>query len=512
MRLKLHEMFERAARAHPNRIAVDDPAGARQITYEELSTLTDELASDLRGLGVTEGQRVGIYASKSIPTVAAILASLKAGGTYVPVDKTGPVKRAMEIFEDCGVSLIIGESDGINDLRIVGGFEGRHDEIRSVSRLREYGCDLVPLTREPSEASRMADLAYILYTSGSTGKPKGVMHTHDSARSFVEWCIDAFEPKADDRFSSHAPFHFDLSIFDLFVPLSVGATVVLIREDDGKNPLRLAPLIAQNRISVWYSTPSVLRLLIEHGGLEQQEGASPRLVLFAGEVFSPSHLRRLQAAWPSPRYFNLYGPTETNVCTFYEVAEEVPEDRIEPHPIGKPIRGDYTMVVNAEMAPSNIGVEGELLVRGATVMVGYWNRPDLDTDAFVRIDNDKWYRTGDLVYENQEGNYVFIGRRDRMIKRRGYRVELGEIEATLYAHSNIREVAVVSTSDNAEGLLIHAFVCWGNSVQPSIIALKRYCAENLPLYMVPDRFHFLNELPKTSTDKVDYVRLKSLHE
>lgn len=500
MSIKLHQPFERTAADFPDRIAIVDPARSREVSYGRLDRLADALAADLTRLDVAAHHRVGIYAPKSIPTVAAIVATLKTGGAYVPVDTTAPASRGAEILSDCGVSAVIAERALVEALQAACGTELELSESAVAAELVELGCDLVLLTGEGGEPSAIADLAYVLYTSGSTGKPKGVMHTHSSARSFLDWCVEVFDPTPKDRFSSHAPFHFDLSILDLFVPFRRGATIILIGEEDGKNPLSLAPLISQQGISVWYSTPSVLRLLIEHGGLEQHDFANLRLVLFAGEVFPPGQLRRLQRVWPNRQYFNLYGPTETNVCTYYEVLGEIPPDRVDPYPIGKPITGDRTFVL-----------KGELLVHGGTVMAGYWKRPELDAAAF-HIDDKKrkWYRTGDIVKENEDGDYVFLGRRDRMIKRRGYRVELGEIETVLYRHPHVREVAVTSFPDTTEGPHVRAFVSWSGAGPGSTIALKRFCAERLPLYMIPDSFMFLEQLPKTSTDKIDYVGLRGL--
>jgi amino acid adenylation domain-containing protein len=381
-------------------------------------------------------------------------------------------------------------------------------EFAASHELIELGSDLVFLVRAGARQTSPEGLAYVLYTSGSTGKPKGVMHTHSSARCFVDWCSETFEPNCDDRFSSHAPFHFDLSILDLYVPLAHGAAIVLIGEDDGKSPVRVASIIADYGVTVWYSTPSVLRLLVEYGALERYPADTLRLVLFAGEVFAPGHLRRLQAIWPNRRYFNLYGPTETNVCTAFEVVGKVPPERCDPYPIGKPIPGDKLLIVDADNCPSPPGSEGELLVRGGTVMAGYWNRPELDERAFhTDGQGRRWYRTGDVVRQDADGDYIFHGRRDRMVKRRGYRVELGEIEAVLYHKKGVGEVALVAVPHPDAGLHLVAFICWREVAPPSTIALKRFCAENLPLYMVPDRFLFLEALPKTSTDKIDYVKL-----
>jgi amino acid adenylation domain-containing protein len=507
MSLTLHALFERSASAHPDRMAVADPGRGEGIGYAALDRLVDSLAAELTRHGVADGQRVGLYAPKSIPTVAAILATLRTGAAYVPVDTTAPVRRGVEILTDCNVRAIVLERSLATTLR---GAWGRPLPLRDLPGSDDHAVKLALLDCEEAAASPIGELAYILCTSGSTGKPKGVMHTHASARSFVDWCVTTFEPRPDDRFSSHAPFHFDLSILDLYVPLTCGASVVLVGEEEGKNPQLLAPLIAESGISVWYSTPSVLRLLVERGGRELHDAARLRLVLFAGEVFAPGHLRTLQQAWSGRRYWNLYGPTETNVCTAYEVVGDVPADRTDPYPIGKPITGDETLVLDVEGRPVPHGGEGELVVHGGTVMAGYWGQPNLDAKAFyVDGAGRRWYRTGDVVRENKDGDYVFHGRRDRMIKRRGYRVELGEIEAALYRHPGVAEAAIVAVPD-ADGIRVDAFVHWTGSEPTSTIAMKRFCVENLPLYMVPDRFRFLDELPKTSTDKVDYVRLRAM--
>lgn len=505
----LQDLFDRSVAREPERPAVIDPAHGRSISYADFARLSDGLAEDLSRFGAGNGDRVGVLAPKSIENVAGILATLRVGSAYVPVDATGPIHRATEIFSDCDVKMIVAQRNLAEDLRRSWSEDLSIHEFSARQELVDPGRELVVLVREADQPSPDQRLAYILYTSGSTGKPKGVTHTHQSARAFVEWCLEEFQPRSTDRFSSHAPFHFDLSILDLYVPLSCGAAVVLIGEEEGKNPLRLAQMIGDSGLSIWYSTPSVLRLLLEHGEPGRHAADSLRLVLFAGEVFAPGHLRRLQNVWPGRRYYNLYGPTETNVCTYYEIPREVPPDRKDPYPIGKAISGDQTLVVD-DGRPVSPGEEGELLVTGGTVMAGYWNRPDLNAEVFYRDDEGReWYRTGDVVVENEEGDLVFRGRRDRMIKRRGFRVELGEIEAALYRHPSVGEAAVVSLPDESEGVQIRAFVSWRSNESPSTIALKSFCAENLPLYMVPDGFTFLEELPKTSTDKIDYVRMRS---
>ena len=515
----LHGYLIEAARRWPERTAVVDP-GAGSIRYAELDRLSDRVRDRLHAIGVRPGDRVGLYLRKSIDTVAALYGVLKAGAAYVPVDPGAPAARGAFILHNCAVSALLVESRFEPRLRAeheslgalpptivlerVGGGEGLKDALDALDR--ESAAPRSDTIASPPEA-----LAYILYTSGSTGKPKGVMLSHDNAVSFVDWCSELLDPQTSDRFSSHAPFHFDLSILDIHVCLKHGATLVLIGEDLGKDPQRLSQLIADERVTIWYSAPSILSLLSQFGSLVERELSALRIVLFAGEVFPIKHLRTLTGQLPGRRYVNLYGPTETNVCTWYEVGLPIPDDQTKPVPIGKSCSHLRCKVVDPEGAPVREGEEGELVVTGRGVMQGYWALPDQTARAFLEgAGNERWYRTGDIVVEDGNGDYVYLGRRDRMVKRRGYRVELGEIEAGLYRHPLVKEAAVIALPDEETGVKIRAFLSAREEKHPSLIEMKRFCAENLPPYMIPDSFSWQPALPKTSTDKVDYQRLKQM--
>jgi amino acid adenylation domain-containing protein len=519
----LHQFFVDAAERYAGHTAVVEP-GAGSVTYRKLGALSDGVRNHLHHCGVGAGDRVGVYMRKSIDTVAVIYGILKAGAVYVPVDPGAPPARNAFIMHDCEVKLIFTERR----------FEaGVQDELRRLKSAPEFfvvertgegeglkqaleGAN--PESRPEAETAYPSgdELAYILYTSGSTGKPKGVMLTHDNAVSFINWCSETFKPSETDRFSSHAPFHFDLSILDLYLPLRHGASVVLVGEEIGKDPVRLAPLIAEQEITCWYSAPSILSLLAQYGNLAQRDYSPLRLVLFAGEVFPVRHLRTLATLLPKAQYFNLYGPTETNVCTFFEIPLPIPEERAVPFPIGKVCAHLAGKVIDESGKEVMRGEAGELCISGSNVMKGYWGPDELTSSAFITEasgNSGRWYRTGDIVVEAEDGNYTYQGRRDRMVKRRGYRVELGEIEAGLYRHPAIREAAVVAIRDEEGGVRIKAFLSWPDTgtQRPSIIGLKRFCSENLPLYMIPDEFVWCEDLPKTSTDKIDYQRLKEMY-
>ncbi|MBL8471612.1 MAG: amino acid adenylation domain-containing protein [Rhodocyclaceae bacterium] len=515
----LHAAFVAAAAAYPDRTAVVEP-GRASITYAGLERLSDRLRDHLLVCGVRPGDRVGIYMRKSIDAVAAIYGILKAGAAYVPVDPGAPPARNAYIMSNCAVHSVLVEA------RVAERFRAELEALGAAVPLLETGeCgggEALSALLEALDSAGPAPvaenvwpgadaLAYILYTSGSTGKPKGVMLSHENAVSFVDWCSETFSPTHTDRFSSHAPFHFDLSILDIHVALKHGAALVLIGEEAGKDPQNLARLIAAERISIWYSAPSILALLAQFGKLARDNYPHLRTVLFAGEVFAVKHLRTLCELLPDPRYYNLYGPTETNVCTYYEVLPPVPPERTAPYPIGKVCSHLEGRVVDEYGAEVARGAEGELCISGRGVMQGYWALPEQSARGFfASADGRRWYRTGDIVVEAEDGNFTYRGRRDRMVKRRGYRVELGEIEAGLYRHPQVEEAAVVAVSDEEAGVKITAFLSCKEQRALSLIEIKRFCAENLPLYMIPDRFAWHAGLPKTSTDKIDYQRLKEM--
>ena len=513
----LADLLDCSAERLPSKTAVGVPDG-KSVTYGELAALSDDLRDRLWHLGVRPGDRVGMRLHKSLDAVASIFGILKAGAAYVPVDAESPAARGAFIMNDCQVKVLITEqtleSALTDELRKLGAAPAvisldKRDGDLALRTLLASLQQTDPAPRVDTVRARPQDIAYILYTSGSTGNPKGVVLSHGNAASFIDWCSDTFEPVADDTFSSHAPFHFDLSILDIYVPIKHGAKLVLFGEAIGKDPMRLAAAIASERISVWYSTPSILNFLALYGKLDRYDYSALRMVHFAGEVFPVPQFRALQALWSHPRYFNLYGPTETNVCTYYEVPPDESWKSMDTFPIGSICQPNRGLVVDERDQPVKRGEPGELIVAGPNVMQGYWNLPEQNRRAFLDRDGAKWYRTGDIVTENEHGEYRYLNRRDRMVKRRGYRVELGEIEAGLLRHPDIREAAVVAVADNASGVRIAAFVSCQAERPMTIIALKTLSSKSLPPYMIPDSFTVVEALPRTSTNKVDFQALKS---
>ena len=507
MPLDLSALLRRAAARHPDRPAVAVPGG-RTLDYAGLDRESRAVAGALRRAGVGRGHRVGVLVPKGVEAVTAVWGALRAGAAYVPVDPTAPAARAALIARDCGMTALLASGDVAASVAAV------RAALPAVAVIQVHGQEPLEDARRPAQdegpdaAPNVRDLAYVLYTSGSTGVPKGVMVTHGAALSFVEWAAERFGIGPTDVLSSHAPLHFDLSTFDLFAAAYGGAKVVVLDEETVRFPMTSADVLEAERITVWYSVPGALRRMLRAGRLAQRALGSLRTVLFAGEAYPADELRELQAALPRVALFNLYGPTETNVCTYWQVppAGTWHDAKI---PIGRDCENCEGVVVDEELRPVPDGTPGELLVRGGTIMEGYWGDPARTAASFVSDFlhphlRDVFYRTGDLVSRRADGAYDFHGRRDHMVKVRGYRVELGEVEAALHGAPGVAEAAVVPARRATETELV-AFVAGLGAPAPAdrARAVRAHLAAVLPKYMVPAEFVWVDGLPTTSTGKVD---------
>lgn len=499
----LHAQLERSANKHPDRVALS--SGDDTLTYAELDARANQIAHVLDGRGIGPGDRVGLFLDKSVDAVAGIYGTMKAGAAYVPLDPAAPAARTAYVIGNCELNTVIsqgakaaawGEVVALGaPLQTVVAADTNADlpmppGVRIIDGATVSAQPTTPLDPDVSPD----DLGLILYTSGSTGNPKGVMLSHRNVLAFAAWGADEFALTPDDRLSQLAPLHFDLSTFDVFGAACAGASVHLVSRQTTMFPMQIRRFLESKRISVVYSVPSILTALTERGGLVPGDLSDLRTVLFAGEVFPAKYLARIMSSLPHAEFANLFGPTETNVCTFYRVPEAPSEDG-PPVLIGKAISGVTTSVVKEDGSPAEPGAPGELWVRGPTVMLGYW--PNRTAEA----DDPALYRTGDLVRETESGDYEFIGRRDNQIKSRGYRIELGDIEAALLAHLDVLEGAVIPVPDDLVTNRLKAYVVThGELNEPQIVA---FLADRLPKYMIPDTIEFKDELPKTSTGKIN---------
>ena len=529
----LQRLLTEAAARQPQAPAV--ASDGCLLTYQELDRLSNQVARALLRLGVAPGDRVGILAPKSAAAVLGIYGALKAGACYVPLDPKAPAARLTHIVRDSGATVIMADEartsqaatladavpqppSGQPPSVVVMSVPGR-PEREEAANVPAQGGAIVPWiavageSGEPLAEERVieTDLAYILYTSGSTGTPKGVMISHRNSLTFVDWAAAAAGLSEQDRVCSPAPLHFDLSVFDVFATCQAAACLTVLPDGAATFPVLIARWLEAERISVWYSVPSVLTLLACYGNLRQFDLSGLRMVIFAGEVFPPKHLARLLADLPHPRYLNWYGPTETNVCTAFGVPAGWAD--AQPTPIGKACANTEVFAVTSEGGlVSRPGEVGELYVRGPSLMRGYWGQPAKTREALVlnpfRAEYDELvYRTGDLVTLDTAENYVYLGRRDSMVKIRGYRVELGEVEAALYRHPAIREAAVLPVPDELLGSRLWAVITADGADNLTRENVLDHCRRWLPSYMVPDIVEFREALPRTSTGKVDRTGL-----
>ncbi len=502
----------------------------KSLTYAELDARTNQIARALQNAGVRRGDRVGFYVHKSLASILSVFGIMKAGAVYVPLDPKSPANRMAYITRNCGIKVLLtsankakgvaqlfDEDTPVETILLLDEHKPEEWSLPANPRVISWG-DAISLESDPvPNLAIESDLAYILYTSGSTGEPKGVMISHRTIFTFVNWCVDTFSMTENDRVTSHAPLHFDLSTFDIYATIKAGGTVVLVPETLSIFPYKLAQFLSAERITMTYMVPSIFALMLNYGKLEEHDFSTLRYILFAGEVFPIKYLRQLTELIPHPAYYNLYGPTETNVCTYYKVQpKDLLPDETRPVPIGIACENMEVFVVDAAgKLLTEPGIEGELWARGSCVAQGYWGDAVKTGARFVINPYNSQYQefafnTGDVVTLDEDGvNWRFIGRRDHMIKSRGYRIELGEIETALYTHPAIKEAVVIAIPDPIVTNRLKAFVVLQEGAELTEPAVKGHCNKTIPSYMIPESVAFMDELPKTSTGKIDRPALLS---
>ncbi|WP_405922145.1 amino acid adenylation domain-containing protein [Streptomyces sp. NBC_00122] len=490
----LHELVRDTARRTPEALAVSAPDG--QASYGRLDALADELALALAGRGVRAGDRVGIWLDKSVAAIAAMQAVLRLGAAYVPLDPQSPAQRIAGLTADFAPAALVTTPDRSAS---VAGFAAIADtpvlsswpDGTPWSRLPAAGAE-APEVVLPGPAADGDDLAFILYTSGSTGEPKGVCHSHNTAWAFISWVAEAQQAQPGDRYANHAPFHFDLSVNDIYAPFTVGASVHLVPQETAYSAKGLVRFLVDREITVWYSVPAALLLMMRHGELLETDAPALRSLMFAGEPFPIGPLRELRAHLPHIRFTNLYGPAETIISTAHDVGV-IPADRVRPVGIGSGVCGNTVVALREDGRQAGPGEEGELVVSGPGVMLGYWGRSPV---------TDRTYATGDIALVLEDGSFDFVGRRDVMVKVRGNRIELGEVEAVLQSHDGVDEAAAVVADAGIDAHIV-AFIVVADGHDPSLLDLKKHCAQQLPRHSIIGAVHRLPSLPRNPNGKVD---------
>jgi amino acid adenylation domain-containing protein len=506
--------FDRWVKARPEAVAIRD--AGRSVRYDQLQAMAHTVASVLSQHGVRVGDRVALYLPKSVTTIASVLGVLYAGAAYVPLDPRTPCPRVAQIIDACAPRALFGHSSLIEQLaafdpHLLDAVEALFVDAPSLDRSIVLDPDATTTQRGDWPQPEPDGAAYLLYTSGSTGAPKGVVVSQQAARGFVDWARRTFAVASGDRLANFAPLSFDLSVFDVFCALSSGASVDLVAPELLLRPEKLVQRLLAWRTTTIYAVPSTITWLEREGNLANANLKDLRRVLYAGEPFAIAPLVAAMQAVPQARFYNLFGPTETNVCTYHPI-DGIPSLSEKEVPIGMGCDHLTVELLDEAANPIPLGEEGELCVAGPSVMTEYFRDARATRDAFhpqeLFVDGRRRYRTGDRAVADQSGRFWFRGRRDRLIKRRGYRIELGDIEAALLRHPRIREAAVVAESDGTE-TRIRAFVALAAGSSLTSLILRAHCGSLLPSYMVPDSLEILAVLPRTLTGKIDMQLLRN---
>jgi len=468
------------AKIRPGAVAVR--FGGTSYSYAALDQAASAVAGYLAASGIGAGARVGLYVSKSFDAVAAVFGILRSGAAFVPMDIAAPDARIKTLMASCDLAAVLADDPAAPTLAGV-------ENVAPLAQAVTFDGQPAPVLQRSADA-----LAYILYTSGTTGQPKGICHTHASGNAYAKMAAHLCDLSPQDRVSHQTPLHFDMSIFDLFATIHAGAVIIVIPDIYTKMPASLSKLVQDEGVTVWYSVPFAIGQLVSRGALDARDLSALRVMMFAGEVMPPKTLHAIAPYVPNAVFLNAYGPTETNHCITARI-DQAALDGVSPLPIGTP-SGD---------AVAQISDTGELLIASDQVMQGYWKDEQRSRDAFVTMEyNGKprtFYRTGDVVTQNNMQEFCLTGRVDRQVKLRGYRVELDEVELVLSRCDGVEEVAVVVHDDS-----LHAFVS-GNFEKEE---LNKRASADLAPYAVPTGFSHLPALLRTSTGKIDRHALAGL--
>ncbi|MBB3121374.1 non-ribosomal peptide synthetase, partial [Massilia violacea] len=500
--LCIHELFELQVARHPDAVAV--VYEGEQLSYGALNARANRLAHHLRALGVEPDDRVGICLQRGLDMVVAIVAVLKAGGGYVPMDPAYPAARLAHILQDSAPKVLLTHGAASDAL---------HDIVAEVPRLDLDMADawLAQPDSNPSVQAtglRPGHLAYVIYTSGSTGVPKGVMVEHANVTRLFAATGDWFDFGADDVWTLFHSCAFDFSVWELWGALLHGGRLVVVPQATARAPDEFYRLVCREGVTVLNQTPGAFRQFIASQA-ESSEAHALRYVIFGGEALQPAMLKPWYARnGENTRLVNMYGITETTVHVTYRALTPADTER-SGSPIGVPIPDLSVQVLDAQGRPVPAGAVGEMYVGGAGVARGYLNREELSAERFIPDPSQpgsgaRLYRSGDLGRRLADGSIEFAGRNDNQVKIRGFRIELGEIEARLLQLPEVRQAVVLAREERqGEKRLVAWVVPRDAEAAPDGVALRRQLAQQLPDYMVPAHLVFLPQLPLTSHGKLD---------
>jgi amino acid adenylation domain-containing protein len=496
------EYFERGASANcPDKIALLD--GAASYTFRELAERASRAAAAILERTSLVNQPIAVFLPKNAATVIADLGIIASGNPYMNLDVKSPVPRVKSIIEHVAPQLIITSGELMQALQPLGITERRLLLIDE-ALAHEPAADTALQARRAAAID--TDPLCIINTSGSTGIPKSVVMHHRSVIDFMDWAFATLNLDGSEVIGSLSPFYFDIYTLELWLCLARGATLVIIPDQLSIFPVKLLDYLAEARVSFIFWVPTIMVSISNLDLLTKVDVTTLRRILFAGEVFPMKQLNYWRRHLPQAQFINLYGPIEITVdCTYYPVERQFKDDEVLP--IGYPCRNTDILILNEHNQPARDDEPGELCVRGSSLALGYWNDPERTAQAFVQNPLNPHYpelvyRTGDLVFRNQSGELMFIGRRDYQVKHLGYRIELGEIE---HAALNVPGIANACVLYDREKKEITLFYQAPQPIAPA--ALRQNLGGFLPKYMLPTSFRHLTEMPLNPNGKIDRLRL-----
>jgi amino acid adenylation domain-containing protein len=516
----VHQRFDEISRKCSGQTALHFQG--ESISYQDLRLSSNQIAHSLRRHSIQRGDRIAIVLPKSINSIRAILGILKADAIYVPIDFRTPQRRMEEIITDCSPSGVICDRSTINrmgsalllnknrpTLWVLGAEKGDGSEggVLCEDDIQEERND------EPDYSNIDKDVAYILYTSGSTGKPKGVMISHLNIFNYINWATDYFQIHGNDHILNTSLFHYDMSTFDIYGALHTGATLTIVPEKVLLFPNRIIDIIEQRSISIWKGVSSLLAYIAKLHSLDHGRMSTLRKIIFSGENLPTKYLMEWMRTYPEKEFHNAYGPTEcTGISTCYKI-DQIPSDSTARIPIGKACANSEVFSLCDGPRLARAGEIGELYIRGSSVGQGYWNDEEKTQLAFVRNplnerSDEIVFRTGDLVKQLDDGNYVFCGRKDLQIKHMGHRIELGEIEYALQGVEDVRDAAVIVATENGdENEQIVAFVEIDG--ETDVDDIYERLKDRLPQYMMPTKIKAVHQIRRLENGKIDRLHLGS---
>ena len=500
MQINVTQYLDKTAILYPDKITVDDTQ--QTLTFKQLQCQALRIAGCIAEYCI-RNHPVPVFMQKGCDMVMGFAAINYSGNFYVPIDTKSPDSRIKSIFDSLQSKIVLTNKANYEKLKSL--YEGEIVCIDNVDvEEKNVSQDIV---YDNLQNSIDTDPVYSIFTSGSTGNPKGVVISHRGVIDYIDWAIQTFQIDGNTVIANQAPFYFDNSTLDLYLMFATGATLIIVPDEYYVFPAKLLDLLNQKKVTFVFWVPFVLINIANYSLLEQKKPEYLKKILFAGEVMPNRHLNYWRKNLPDCLYANLYGPTEITVdCTFYIVDREFTDD--EPLPIGRACKNSGVLILTADDRLAETNEQGELCVRGSSLALGYYNDPEKTAKVFVQNPLNQHYpeivyRTGDIVYRNERGEIMFVGRKDFQIKHSGYRIELGEIENAVLGTELVKTVCVVYNQEQKEIVMFYQ-----TEEDLNIGEFRKRMLQFVPKYMLPTKYFRLKDMPLSANGKIDRLKLQ----